>query len=61
MAVGSPLGVQALCGLKDQQAVAEPEEEQVERVYEAFKEQLRALYDRYRPEWETRDLEIVDA
>ena len=61
MVVGSPLGAQALAGVKEQEVMADPDPETVDRVYEAFKAQLRALYYRYRPEWETRELELVDA
>jgi hypothetical protein len=64
LAIGSPLNAQELCGLQDQSPIddaSDPDPEMVDRVYEAFKEELRALYYRYRPEWETRELEIVDA
>ena len=39
----------------------DPTPEEMEVVYNAFKEELRRIYDTYKPSWETRPLVIIDA
>jgi len=39
----------------------EPTVEEMEVVYGAFKEELRRLYETYKPSWETRPLVVLDA
>lgn len=60
LAVGSPLGVAALYGVPEGESVAEPDPAKVDLIYEAFKKDLHRVYYKYRPEWETRDLVIVE-
>jgi len=56
--IGKPLNTKEILG--ERKRGGEPTAVEVQKVYDAFKEALIKMYYTHRPEWEKRDLRILE-